>query len=774
MNFFTRFFKTAPPPVEPSPQPKSIYDLGRAVSDRFDEVAHPGELRAHGPFQKAARDLAALHYSNDELLTYALGENATTASLALSALAARDARATAADILEHLNSFEGRWTKFFALEALDRLTPAPEALIGRVIVAMNDDWSDGYDRFLTQFARELASRRAAAGEPLTFGDALGRATGDRLDDVDALLKKLESAVAAPLQAELAAHRAQHANLGYLRTIGMVWANENDTEIVAHEVLDAAAEFIEQSLTGERRRSVLVSGDEGTGKSTVIRAAAQRLHAAGWTIFEAGATEIVAGQSYIGQLEARLQKIVKNLRGARRVAWIIPNLHELQFAGAYKQNPTSVLDMLLPEIESGAIAVIGEVSAQAYTRLIEQKRAVRSAFVSIRIEPMADEAALQLAREWARRRDVRLTEDVLSEAWQLTTQFLGTRAAPGNILGLLELAVNEHAVITVDDILIALARQTGLPVSILDEREGLDPQALREHFAERVLGQPEAVDVLVERVSMIKAGLTDPTRPLGVFLFAGPTGTGKTEIAKALATYLFGSAERMIRVDMSELQTAESLSRLVGESEGTVTSLADEIRRQPFSVVLLDEMEKAHRNVLDLFLQVFDDGRLTDRRGNIADFRHTIVILTSNLGSAIPTSGRAGFSDGSNGFTPSSVMKAIERELRKELVNRFDRVIVFRPLTRETMRGILRKELQDALRRRGLRNRDWVVEWDDSALEFLLDQGFTADLGARPLKRAVERHFLTPLAERIVTRRAPAGDQSLLLRAEEGQLVIKTK
>jgi ATP-dependent Clp protease ATP-binding subunit ClpC len=458
-----------------------------------------------------------------------------------------------------------------------------------------------------------------------------------------------------------------------------------------------------------------------------------------------------------------------------VAWIIPNLHELQYAGAYKQNPTSVLDMLLPEIESGAIAVIGEVSAQAYTRLIEQKRGVRSAFVTIRLEPMGDDAALQLAREWARRRDVGLTEEVLSEAWQLTTQFLGTRAAPGNILGLLDLAVNEHATITVDDTLVALARQTGLPVSILDEREGLDPQALREHFAERVLGQPEAVDVLVERVAMIKAGLTDPTRPFGVFLFAGPTGTGKTEIAKALAAYLFGSAERMIRVDMSELQTAESLSRLLGESDGAVTSLADEIRRQPFSVVLLDEMEKAHRNVLDLFLQVFDDGRLTDRRGNTADFRHTIVILTSNLGSAIPTSGRAGFSDAADaGFTTASVTKAIERELRKELVNRFDRVVVFRPLTRDTMRGILRKELQDALRRRGLRNRDWVVEWDDSALEFLLDQGFTTDLGARPLKRAVERHFLTPLAERIVTRRAPAGDQSLLLRAEEGQLVIVAK
>ena len=771
MSLFRIFQKSQDPPAPPAA--KSIYDLARSVSERFGEVAHPAELRTDEAFQSAIRGAAALPYSAEDLETYALGENATIATLAVGALAFRNV--PAADfLLRNINAFEGRWTKYFALQALHDLQPVPAALIGRVLVAMGDDWSDGYDRFLPQFARDFVDRRADAGEPLTFAGSLERASSDRLDEVAALLRRLSPKSAEPLRKELTSFRKQKTNLEFLRGVGTVWGKEDhNVGIVSHETLRVASDLIVQSLTGERRRSVLVIGEEGVGKTTIIRSAAQQLRDAGWTIFEAGSTEILSGQSYIGQIEARVQTIVENMSGARRVAWIVPNLHELQWAGAYREDPTSVLDRILPPIANGEVAVIGEVSAAAYTRLVERNRRVRSAFFTVRVEGMDEEDALELARKWMEGRGGQLEPQVLSETWQLTTQYLGTRAAPGSILGLLDLTHGRvGSNIAIDDVLVTLSQLTGLPLSILDERESLDPVSLRAHFASHVLGQPEAVDVLVERISMIKAALTDPTRPLGVFLFAGPTGTGKTEIAKTLATYLFGSPDRMLRIDMSELQTSDSLSRLTGDGDPGMTSLADEIRRQPFSVVLLDEIEKAHRNVLDLFLQVFDDGRLTDRRGNTADFRHAIVILTSNIGAAIQTTGRAGFSDApSASFGAANVMKAIEREMRKEFVNRIDRVVVFRPLTRDTMRGILRKELADAFRRRGLRNRDWAVEWDDSAIEFLLDQGFTPDLGARPLKRAVERHLLTPLAERIVTRRAPSGDQFLFLRAEDGALKI---
>ena len=325
-------------------------------------------------------------------------------------------------------------------------------------------------------------------------------------------------------------------------------------------------------------------------------------------------------------------------------------------------------------------------------------------------------------------------------------------------------------ITADDLIVTLSQMTGLPAHILDDREALDLAALRSLFEERVKGQREAVDCLVDRVAMIKAGVTDPTRPSGVFLFAGPTGTGKTEIAKTLAEFLFGSPERMIRLDMSEFQSIDSLDRILGATgDERADSFADQVRRQPFSVVLLDEFEKAHERVWDIFLQVFDDGRLTDRRGKTADVRHAIIILTSNLGGAIPSGLSLGFSKEHEGFRAGVVTRTIGKSFRKEFLNRIDRVVVFQPLSREVMRQILYRELSAALQRRGLRSRAWAVEWDESAIEFLLGTGFTEDLGARPLKRAIERYLLAPLATTIVNRQVPAGDQFLLVTGRDDRL-----
>ena len=283
----------------------------------------------------------------------------------------------------------------------------------------------------------------------------------------------------------------------------------------------------------------------------------------------------------------------------------------------------------------------------------------------------------------------------------------------------------------------------------------------------MIGQDEAVEAMVERIAMLKAGLNDPDKPIGVFLFAGPTGTGKTELAKAVSEFLFGSVERMIRLDMSEFQTHESIGKILGQSAAPIEadSLINRVRKQPFAVLLLDEFEKSHPMIWDLFLQAFDEGRLTDAMGQVADLRHCLIILTSNLGATAHRSLGLGFAPQADVFSKEQVMRAISQTYRPEFQNRLDKVIVFRPLTRDLMRGILKKELAALLDRRGLKDRAWAIEWESSALEFLLEKGFSPEMGARPLKRAIDQYVVAPLAAIIVEKRFPEGEQFLFVRSD---------
>ena len=576
---------------------------------------------------------------------------------------------------------------------------------------------------------------------------------------------------------------------FLRGIGSIWNREEEQHrelLVEHEYLTELVNAVENSLQKQTPRSVLLVGESGVGKTALVRALARRLQQQGWMIFESSANELMAGQIYVGELEGRIQTLLRQLSHQRKTLWFVPSFQDLLWAGQHKYQQAGVLDQIFSRIESGEIVVLGETQPAAFERLLQAKPRVRTAMETVRVNSLNDEKTLALAQQWVEHYSQPgaaplIADQTLSEAFQLSKQFLGEKASPGNLLQFLSLTRQRLAAlnpdspfkITLDELLVTLSQLTGLPLSILDDRHGLDLDALREYFQARVLGQPEAIDCLVERVAMIKAGVTDPKRPQGVFLFAGPTGTGKTEIAKTLARFLFGSEERMIRIDMSELQTGSGLGRLIGETEEVQGQIAlvNQIRRQPFSVILLDEFEKADVSVWDLFLQVFDDGRLTDRRGYTADFRHSIIILTSNLGAAIPHGMSVGFQE-TAGFSLAVVERTIGKTFRREFVNRLDRVVVFRPLNRGVMRDLLIKELREVVHRRGLRNRDWAVEWDESAIEFLLDKGFTPDLGARPLKRAIERYLLSPLAMSIVNHQLPDGDQFLFVRSDGKEIQVE--
>ena len=766
-----------------SPEMDEVYAIAAGLEGFYRQSAYPRDLLKNEQFRRGADLIARAEPSSEVLLDYMVGANVMTACMAMEALSHRsDDTPFKETILSNFTQVH-LWTAYFALRVLS--TRCEEPVVGAVLARVDDDWVNALP---INILREFITLRRLRGETPSFGAELNSITSEQAANTEAVLERLRDDVPASLREELRSARESRVDTAFIGAIGRVLhVAAADKEIASTARIDEFVGQIERAISASPPRPIALVGEHGVGKSTIVRLLAHRLAKNGWTIFEAGATELVAGQSFLGQLEGRLQSLIQTISG-KKVVWVVPSFQELLWAGTHRNSPSGVLDMILPHLESGAVRIIGELTPAAHERLVQAKPQLRSLMLVARMQPARSDETLALARQWGQLRahegHTLLSDDVLEEALQLAGQYLNDRAAPGNLLHFLQLTWQRLTsargappeTITLDDLLLTLSQLSGLPLSILDERQGLDLDGLRAFFNQRVIGQTEAVECLVERVAMIKAGVNDPSRPIGVFLFVGPTGTGKTEIAKTLARYLFGSADRMIRVDMSELQTSESLERIVGggrdDASGGTVALVNEIRRQPFAVVLLDEFEKAHPNIWDLFLQVFDDGRLTDRHGNVAHFRHAVIIMTSNLGATIPYGATIGFASSAQvGFASAVVERAVSQAFRREFINRIDRVVVFRPLGRAEMREILRKELDAVLQRRGLRNRNWAVEWDATAIDFLLDRGFTPDLGARPLKRAIDRYLLAPLAETIVRHEVPAGDQFLFVRSDGERLDV---
>lgn len=762
---------------------QELYDLADALeANEANRFADPHDIIGTPRFEEGVDILSDPEVPLEQVVSYSLGTNWVLGIMASEALARREDSGEVVDrILANIGQ-AAQWPLFFRLRFL--AARAEDPVIGPVLTRIQESWAGA--PVTVAAIDEFIDERAASGEEPTFGDELDDLSPSRCREIETVVRRLSGPHAASLLEELTRHREATLDPEFVATTGRLWTEE----IPGSAVFRSAS--IEDRLTEMRRafqevppRSILLVGERGVGKTVLRRLFSGEITAEGWRVFETSGTELLAGTRYIGDIETRVARLRKNISVEKRVALWVDRLGELATAGKSSNHPVSVLDHLWPHLKAQELFLVSEVTPESYQVLERRYPGLAAVMKVVRISPASEAESAELARSLMSESlpdvDESVRTDVVSDALGLARSYLAHEALPGSALSLMELAISraraQSEPLGRSHLLGGLSELTGLPLEILDDRQQLDVEALRDDFRSRVIGQDEAVDCLVERIAMLKAGLTDPERPVGVFLFAGPTGTGKTEIAKTLARILFGSAEQMIRLDMSEFQTPESLPRLLGTTDdGHATrssrSLVERIRRHPFSVVLLDEFEKAHRNVWDIFLQVFDDGRLTNRQGELADFRHAIIILTSNLGATISNEGGIGFVGKAGQFSSREVERVVNRTFRKEFINRLDEVVVFRPLSREVMRLILRKELDDALSRRGFQSKAWAVEWEDSAIELLLEKGFTPDLGARPLRRAIERHLLAPLSVTIVENRAPEGEQFLFVRGDGDRLDVE--
>lgn len=519
---------------------------------------------------------------------------------------------------------------------------------------------------------------------------------------------------------------------------------------AFEVSQPVARLAE-ALSGEHRPGVLLVGPSGVGKTAVVHElAARRREFRVGRIWSTSGARIVAGTSGYGMWQERCQKIVKEASATRAVLHV-ESLVELLGVGKGSLDEQGIAAFFRPYVERGDLQVIAECVPEQIPVIEREEPQLLAALQRIEIAQPTSERACAILRRAAGKRADSITDEAIDAIDRLHRRFATYSAHPGRPLRFLKNLLPQRGrdeMLTERDVVAAFADETGLPRFLLDGDQPLRLAETRDFFSGRVMGQTRAVDLVVDVLATVKAGLTPAGRPVSSMLFIGPTGAGKTEMAKALAEFMYRSPARMIRVDMSEYVDRLSVDRLIGGSLTAEGLLTAKIREQPFSVVLLDEFEKAHASFFDLLLQVLGEGRLTDGAGRVASFANAIVLMTSNLG--VDSFGRAspGFGAADDRLAQSErhFVDRVQEFVRPEFFNRIDRIVPFAPLDRTTIRAIARRELDKVRSRDGIRHRRLALDVDPAVVDFLAERGYEPQYGARPLQRAIDRRLVTRLAE----------------------------
>ncbi len=571
-------------------------------------------------------------------------------------------------------------------------------------------------------------------------------------------------------------------------------------IIAAVARESEMRAVARTLARSKKNNPLLLGDAGVGKTAVVEGLAYAIHEgnapptlAGRRIVQIEIGTLVAGTSLRGQFEERLVGIVDEAKSAGNVILFIDEMHTIVGAGDTIDSNLDAANILKPALARGEIMCIGATTHEEYRRAIASDPALERRFRTIDIEEPPIDAAIEilgaLKDTLETHHGVVIKQDTVEAAVRLSVRYMPDRRLPDKALDLLDEActrvtirsivpdISEEAPndVRVGDVAAVLSEWTGIPVTELTTDEKRRLAKLNEALLSQVIGQDEAVNAVSDAIKTARAGLSDPNRPIGVFLFLGPSGVGKTALGRALAQFMFGSEDAMLRLDMSEFHDSHTVARLIGSPPGYKDAnrggqLTDGLRRRPYSVVLLDEVEKAAPEVFDIFLQVFDEGRISDAHGRKVDARHSVFIMTSNIGTA--EGGRPGLGfGGKDGELKADYSGHLKQFFRPEFINRLDEVITFNPLGKETLSKILDLELVEVHKR--LRDQKLTIELNDEAREFLLQEGFDPINGARPLRRVIERLLTRPISTKIVEEVFPPGSV-VVITMEDGKLAFEAQ
>jgi ATP-dependent Clp protease ATP-binding subunit ClpC len=560
--------------------------------------------------------------------------------------------------------------------------------------------------------------------------------------------------------------------------------------------DTVGMLLEHFQDPDATRSILVVGDAGTGKTAIIQEFALRLmevEGSDWQILETNTSELISGTRYLGDWETKLKEMAEAILKHDKVILYVTNPDDLLGAGAHSKSDENFADFFKPYLQRGQLRMIAECTEDNIKGGLSRDPGFLRMFRQIKVHEMDDAQTLDVLERrleelhGSHKRPLSAEPGCLERVVDFAKSFYTRSEAPGRACDLLDAMIDygsrhtpretERVTLRVDQIPACLSETTGVSLDLLDDTIALDLDSTQRWFGERLIAQDHAVGTLVDRLAMVKTGMTDPNKPLGVYFLVGPTGVGKTYFTKLMAERLFGDPDRMVRFDLSEYRGRFAVEKLIGtphdkDREGLLT---EAVRNQPFTVLLFDEFEKADPEIYNLFLQILDEGRLTDASGRTTDFRQTLIFLTSNLGASRASVSPLGFGTGEEAQRArfsGHVQNKLDEFFAPEFLNRLDDVIVFGSLTREAMRGLVEIELQRVMLRRGFTRHGVGLSWDEAALEWLEEHGFSERFGARELKRVIEREVLTPISRIIARTPRDARGPRVQLSARDGALEVR--